>query len=121
MKKTPCLQKELDATVFQRTTFAKRPGSKISRLRDRPGRSPTLLDRFDVFKKKVDVPATPSETRLRACWQSKNARETSSTVEKRLHIHSSKCAEARFLLAKAFLSKFRSAPVQCFSSSSGST
>jgi hypothetical protein len=48
-------------------------------------------------------------------------RETGSTVEKRLHIHSSKCAEDRFLLAKAFLSKFRSAPVQCFSSSSGST
>jgi hypothetical protein len=52
---------------------------------------------------------------------SKNVREIDATVEKRLHIHSSKCAEARFLLAKAFLSKFRSAPVQCFSSSSGST
>jgi hypothetical protein len=52
---------------------------------------------------------------------SPNACKTISSVEKRLHIHSSKCAEAAFLLAKPFLSKIGSAPVQCFSSSSGST
>jgi hypothetical protein len=42
-------------------------------------------------------------------------------VEKRLHIHSGKCAEAAFLPAKAFLSKIGSAWIQCFSSASGST
>jgi hypothetical protein len=54
-------------------------------------------------------------------FSSPNACKTISSVEKRLHIHSSKCAEAAFLLAKPFLSKIGSAPVQCFSSSSGST
>jgi hypothetical protein len=53
-------------------------------------------------------------------FSSPNARKTASSVEKRLHIHSGKCAEAAFLLAKPFLSKIGSAPVQCFSSSSGS-
>jgi hypothetical protein len=50
-----------------------------------------------------------------------NARKTPASVEKRLHIHSSKCAEAVFLPAKAFLSKIGSAWIQCFSSASGST
>jgi hypothetical protein len=50
-----------------------------------------------------------------------NACKTVASVEKRLHIHSGKCAEAAFLLAKALLSKIRPAPVQCFSSPSGST
>jgi hypothetical protein len=56
-----------------------------------------------------------------ACKRQQNACKTAASVEKRLHIHSSKCAEAAFLPAKAFLSKIGSAWIQCFSSPSGST
>jgi hypothetical protein len=50
-----------------------------------------------------------------------NACKTDATVEKRLHIHSAKCAKATFLLDYLFLSTFSSAWIQCFSSPSGST
>jgi hypothetical protein len=51
----------------------------------------------------------------------RNACKTASSVEKRLHIHSSECAEAGFLLSRLLLSKIGSAWIQCFSSASGST
>ena len=54
-------------------------------------------------------------------FSSSNACQTASSVEKRLHIHSSKCAETPFLEVPAFLSKFRSAWIQCFSSASSCT
>jgi len=50
-----------------------------------------------------------------------NACKTAASVEKRLHIHSSKCVEATFLLLDLLLSKIGSAWIQCFSSASRRT
>jgi len=46
--------------------------------------------------------------------------KTSSTVENRLHIHRTGCAERALFLLSGFLSNIGSAPIQCLSSRSGS-
>jgi hypothetical protein len=70
---------------------------------------------------KRTLPATASASRAVGLQTPVIVCKTAASVEKRLHIHSSKCAEAVFLPAKAFLSKIGSAWIQCFSSPSGST
>jgi len=66
--------------------------------------------------------ADPSINRqVQLLFSPESACKTTSSVEKRLHIHSSKCAEATFLLLALLLSKIGSAWIQCFSSASGRT
>jgi len=64
---------------------------------------------------------TDKLSRCSAAFSSTDVCKTASSVEKRLHIHSNKCAEAAFLLSRLLLSKIGSAWIQCFSSASRNT
>jgi hypothetical protein len=74
------------------------------------------------LQKEQDAPAATG-TGITTCMQDRQANhpnplQTSSTVEKVLHIHRTGCAERPFFLLASFLSNIGSASIQCLSSRS---
>jgi len=99
---------------------------KVEMPRPAQGRTPAVCRRSMLGNEPPVVCWSPSadpyaNRQVQPLLSHRNACKTASSVEKRLHIHSSECAEAGFLLSRLLLSKIGSAWIQCFSSASGST
>ena len=87
----------------------------------------TLLDIRLVCRKNETHPSPPQRDHVlptlaictaESMQNDKNTLKTNPTVENRLHIHRTGCAERPLFLLPGFLSNIGSAPIQCLSSRS---
>jgi hypothetical protein len=109
--KTPKLRVAAKPARCERPFVCKK---KRSWALSQPKPTQSLLDFCLVYRKNVMPTSHPNQRSHPA--SALQASKTSSTVDKVLYIHSTRCAEQPFFLLAGFLSNIGSASIQCLSS-----
>jgi hypothetical protein len=120
-------KKKTEPAIVATPTLAMTQLFGRGRSRQRFDLRQTLLDIRFVCRKNATLPSPPERHRVQLTpviclagrmQNDKIPSETNPTVENRLHIHRTGCAERPLFLLPGFLSNIGSASIQCLSSRS---